>query len=521
MSDPHVKAAKELQLLVFDKPKLLNLSQLSLQDQEELQHWQEKGWEGRKRGLILINAAPGYKKYFSNIAKEFSRRGVDILYAMDSRYSIWHEPCPEIDNSGSVILFSDYLRAREKETRTDGGPRHDVSWARSLFPDVDRFLVHNYNLNRPKGYWAWLWQCLNDFFSELLTSNKIDFVLYENVSNSFAMAAFRQAEALGLPYFGLMPSRIPGRFEVQRSIFDESNEIASLKDEEATAEELEWARAYVAGIADVEPDYMAYNKLSDYGFFQRNFKLSKLRKAIRVLGTVGREESRYSYQRARPLLMLYNGMRLSMERALRARIITRYYEDPPPASIPFYVYPIHYHPESSTSVLAPRYVDEYSNILNISMALPVGTYLCVKDHRSAFGTQALGFYKKVSKIPNVYLVRPDLNIKKIILDSLGVITINSTAGYEALLLGKPVYLFGRVFYEKFEGVVPISGFENLEDILGKCAIAHEAKRRIPIDDLIAYRRYTYEGSLNLMGAPDPAVIRRIADVVENALRGKV
>ncbi|MFH4233908.1 capsular biosynthesis protein, partial [Acinetobacter baumannii] len=54
----------------------------------------------------------------------------------------------------------------------------------------------------------------------------------------------------------------------------------------------------------------------------------------------------------------------------------------------FYIYPIHFHPESSTSVLAPEYTNEYSNIINIANNLPFGTYLYVKDHKSAKGVQS-------------------------------------------------------------------------------------------------------------------------------------
>src|SRR5690606_22483223 len=105
----------------------------------------------------------------------------------------------------------------------------------------------------------------------------------------------------------------------------------------------------------------------------------------------------------------------------------------------FFVYPIHYHPESSTSVLAPYYTNEYSNILNISNSLPFGSFLYVKDHSSAIGVQGKEFYKKVSALPSVKLIPPSFNIKKLILASEGIITVNSTAGYEALILGKPVY----------------------------------------------------------------------------------
>ncbi|MGV2837474.1 hypothetical protein, partial [Pseudomonas shirazensis] len=91
---------------------------------------------------------------------------------------------------------------------------------------------------------------------------------------------------------------------------------------------------------------------------------------------------------------------------------------------------MHFHPESSTSVLSPLYTNEFNNIINISNNLPVGVKLYVKDHMSAFGLQSPDFYRKVSALPGVRLVKPTQNIKKLILKSKGLITVNSTAGLE-------------------------------------------------------------------------------------------
>ncbi|HCQ9608908.1 TPA: capsular biosynthesis protein, partial [Acinetobacter baumannii] len=157
----------------------------------------------------------------------------------------------------------------------------------------------------------------------------------------------------------------------------------------------------------------------------------------------------------------------------------------------FYVYPMHYHPESSTSVLAPQYTNEYHNILNISNNLPFGQYLYVKDHRSAIGLNSDEFYRKISALPAVRLIPAEYNIKDLIKYSAGVITVNSTAGYEALILGKPVYLLGNVFYQNFSNVIRLENFDSLRSYLGKPTEFIENAA-----DIVAYRRITYEGLLN-------------------------
>ena len=154
---------------------------------------------------------------------------------------------------------------------------------------------------------------------------------------------------------------------------------------------------------------------------------------------------------------------------------------------------MHYHPESSTSVLAPSYTNEFNNILNISNNLPFGTYLYVKDHTNAVGVQSTDFYKKIQLLPAVKLVHHKVNIKNLIIKSKGVITINSTAGYEALMLGKPVILLGRVLYESFKNVYFVNNFSEIYDTIKTIGKVDSEE---VLKDIIAYYKYTYSGVLD-------------------------
>lgn len=52
----------------------------------------------------------------------------------------------------------------------------------------------------------------------------------------------------------------------------------------------------------------------------------------------------------------------------------------------------------------------------------------------------------ISKISNVVLIPPSYRSAELIKKSEGVIVINSTAGFEALMYGKPVIILGTEFY---------------------------------------------------------------------------
>lgn len=448
--------------------------------------------------LILINSAPNYKYFFHELGKEIESRGHKVYYAIDSHRSKFLEPVKAVDESSNTVFFDSFLERNFKdkidmeqinENKTD-------FWGDYFYSDFDRFLVHDFNLDKNKNYWLNVKVNLDLFFEKIIKEKQIDIVLYENISNSFAYAAYQQCKALGKKYVGLMGSRLPNHFEIQNSIIDdEVRKIEELSRDPITAQEQEWFEQYKNSIIDIQPDYMKQNGLDNVSL-GRIIKLNKFLKAIRIF-TIGFKYNHfYDYQFGNPFKVPFKALRVNYNRFVNTKKSHKYYigkEELEQVSQKenFYVYPIHYHPESSTSVLAPEYTNEYSNIINIANNLPFGTYLYVKDHKSAKGVQEYSFYKKVSALPNVRLINFDVNIKKLILKSKGVITVNSTAGYEALLLGKPVYLFGRVFYENFNNVYKVK-FQDLRNI----NLLDQEFKSVELN-FISYKRYCFKGAIKI------------------------
>lgn len=445
--------------------------------------------------LILINSAPSYKYFFYELAKEIESRGHEVYYAIDSHRSKYLEPLSELDNSGNSFFFDKYLEENYDKSINLNTKKNSGFWGDYFYPDFDRFLTHDFNLGKDKNYWINVKISLDDFFGKVIVDNQIDFVLYENISNSFAYAAYLQCEKYGRKYIGLMGARLPNSFEIQNSIIEEEiKKIKNLSQNPITEEELEWFENYKKSIIDIQPDYMKQNGLDNVAI-SRILKLKKIIKAIRLLTIGFKYNYYYDYQFGNPFMVPIKAIRVNLKRYINTKRSTKFYVENSlleecSSKEKFYVYPIHFHPESSTSVLAPEYTNEYTNIINIANNLPFGTYLYVKDHKSAKGVQNYDFYKKVSSLPNVRLVNFDVNIKKLILKSKGVITVNSTAGYEALLLGKPVYLLGRVFYENFNNVTKIISFRHIRKI-------EEINFLDVKKDFIAYKRYLYEGVINI------------------------
>ncbi len=130
----------------------------------------------------------------------------------------------------------------------------------------------------------------------------------------------------------------------------------------------------------------------------------------------------------------------------------------------YFFYPMHLEPEAVVLYLADGiYKNQVKLIENIAASLPPGYYLYVKDHPHEYAYRSAEDYKRLMQIPNIRLLSPSISGKELIHNCMGVVTINGSAGYEGLLLGKQVYCFGKNHYSFHPHVNYI---ENIRDFRG-------------------------------------------------------
>lgn len=146
----------------------------------------------------------------------------------------------------------------------------------------------------------------------------------------------------------------------------------------------------------------------------------------------------------------------------------------------FVYYPLHYQPEASTIVCAQKYEKQLFFIDSWAKSLPADTLLYVKEHYALVGHRETNFYKQLRKYPNVILIDPWVSSAKLIDKAVAVTTLTGTAGWEAMLLRKPVFLGGSIFYENAPGIIKI------DDIYGEY-LEHLKKWEQPSrNDIILY-----------------------------------
>ena len=111
------------------------------------------------------------------------------------------------------------------------------------------------------------------------------------------------------------------------------------------------------------------------------------------------------------------------------------------------VYFLHFQPEMNTVPEAGIYCDQYQAIKKLASALPDGIRLYVKEHPSTFSKNCdrrwrpKGFYKRITKITNVFICPYDQDTHEIIDGAQFVASISGVCLTEALARGIPSISF--------------------------------------------------------------------------------
>ena len=449
--------------------------------------------------LIISNSAPECFRFFNGLAERLVEDGHSVEIAVDCPYT---RDSNRVDRLGlPVHEFSAFWRDFKENPLKVLAEYGDFPLNSALLVDFERADIFSIGVGRDTAYYQNLQACLLRYFERVLIASSIDVVVYENVSNTFAYYAWLVCQRLGIPYCGLIASRLPGRFAIvddphgehrpfEKILVDIRSGLLTVPNEVRR-----WCTRYLEKLDETVPDYMYFNQLDESSLLKLYAKRSKLSR-LKLAWKHRNDDHQYAFQVGHPLKLTWQMFWRSLRRRMRLRACNLLYREQVEGER-FLLYPLHFHPESSTSVSAGTYLDEYEVIRNIAFSMPTGIVLYVKDHVSAFALPRLDFYRRLAALPNVRLISPFAATKRLIRDSVGVVTLTSTVGYEALLLNRRVFLYGSVFYEFHPNVVKV---ENPTEIF--LLFRDYLDAPLPVgqdfqDDFVAaYYMGTYAGILN-------------------------
>ena len=416
--------------------------------------------------MIGHSGSTGYP-YLVKMADKLMEKGSKVFFAVDNAY---YPRASYVDLKGYHVYYFDQWMADHREQNIQepmaGYPMEAsyINYERFKCVGAKRSL-RNFTKSVSDG----LLEKMFYFFDDIITREKIGCILYETVSSTLSYMAYHMAQKRHILYIGWMISRIPGRYDLLTDPFGNieqlKNIFLSIKIEDICEDELQDIRGYLSDIDNIRPSYMNHNPTNmriNY-FFQYLTKLCWMR-----------------YKLLRQVKVIYLKKKFG-DTDLKER---------------YYLFPLHYQPEASTAVNAPFYCEQGEVIKNIAFSLPPGTKLYVKDHPNGIGFMSLATYQKIFDLPNVIYIDPGADTKRLICHSIGIVTITSTMGYEALLMKRPVLTLGKVFYAYHPYCTHIKGYEGLaEELRSMIDRKYPNFEEINIRFVKAYRDKNFEGVL--------------------------
>ncbi|HBD7082059.1 TPA: capsule biosynthesis protein [Legionella pneumophila] len=135
-------------------------------------------------------------------------------------------------------------------------------------------------------------------------------------------------------------------------------------------------------------------------------------------------------------------------------------------TVPYVYFPLSFQPESTTECLAGPFSDILTAVEKVRCLIPREWKIYLKDHviQYEFGRDQI-FFERLKAIPNLILVDRFHSSFELIKNCQFVATLNGTAGWEAIHMGKKALNFGTIYYQGLPGVFVYSSSLKLEDIL--------------------------------------------------------
>ncbi len=311
---------------------------------------------------------------------------------------------------------------------------------------MDRFLInrdYEYAVKIADGYFR--------FFEEIFQSGEIDFYYDEViatlqsyvayiVANKYGATYLSQAVARGgidleYHYFVSDPFEIPIDFPKDYLNIDYSEEELKRADEFLKEnEEKEVIPASLLAIQKKPKLNVPYLLTAPLHYLKAYMK--------------PKNHDKYFY-------MYYHEAGVSLDTVkfyFNYRKSKKYYQEPD-YSEKFVYFPLHYQPEASTIVCAQKYEKQLYFIDSWAKSLPADTKLYVKEHYFLLGNRDPKFFENLKQYPNVKVISPFVSSRELIDHCEALATLTGTAGWEAMLQRKPVFLSGRVFFENAPGII--------------------------------------------------------------------
>lgn len=300
------------------------------------------------------------------------------------------------------------------------------------------------------------------FWRNILTNFEPDFIVNETVSIEASEVMAIEAEKKKIPFFSdlqgffpysfyFKPNPFHGRLDDISHIVPKAENLIKAKEYFRDVKEKNYKPFYV--LDSLEPKKFSLRNL--LGAFYRDTLLFVRKQKIKKMNTF-KYEDYYSYKTYKSTKRIINRIFFKYDSILELknkRIV---------------FFPLHFEPEAILSYFAEEYQNQVSTIESIARTLKLNQYLVIKEHPQQKGALLDKRYRELKKtMPNLIYISAEVNSFDIIKRAEAVITLTSTAAWEGVIFGKPVFVLGKIFYDQCPGVKKIENFTHLKEEIRK------------------------------------------------------
>ncbi len=353
----------------------------------------------------------------------------------------------------SEPLDPDYLRLLEKKY---GIP--------NLWPyiEIDRVarhgqLVREYPYDSPKYSHEEMMKIVQvkaRSMIDFLERQKPDFIIFSVVGDIATMLMYHVAKKMGIKTLLIQTARVGNRYSLTQN-YEDLNYINDAfltlqKNAVSTSEEIKMAEKFLEDFRSKPrphsptdlPKYRPIGRRKQFKFLRPENIVQSIKWNFKIVYDYLKNPHKDDFNAIKPWHHFID----RIKRKFRVLVGFNDLYDAPDLNEEFAFFPLHLEPEMSISLFAPFYTDQLWLTKQIARSLPITHKLYIKEHPAMFGYRTRNFYKELKKIPNVKLIDPSLESFPLTKNAKLIITINGTAGWEGILLKKPVITFGNVFY---------------------------------------------------------------------------
>lgn len=297
------------------------------------------------------------------------------------------------------------------------------------------------------------------FWRFALEEGKADAVINETVAIEASEVLFIEAEKRRIPYYSWMSLPVPNTFYFQHTPMN--NELNwSIQDLQPLDEDLARAEEYMEKVRQgVGAPFYAQN-LKKRGNpvvllkFVKRWILAKKRSVkyskAKSLAIFGCPQRIFSTRIKLYFLSIFRGYK-KLEEYRQHELI---------------FYPLHFEPEATLKYMSEFYSCQPSTIEYIAKCLKSNQILVIKEHPQQPGMLLTAAFRRVQReYSNVLFLPAEIPTAQLIRDCKAIVTLTSTAGFEGMIIGKPVFVLGKIFYNQCPGINKVSSYEELRSLM--------------------------------------------------------